>query len=226
MKQRLFSKSLLIAKSLWDRRIGRVTGFFNAPELALDQLSFRPKISKIIELLLYLAHVRPGADKYQAVKFFYLADREHLLRYGRPITNEYYYALDYGPVASVALDVLNGSFWPLRQAQIEELPFDLEKGRTKDGYETTFIKRPSREIRRDLFSKSDLKVFEEIVAKYRDASFKELYNLTHDHEAYKKAWNSRPKGSRRAQMKYEEMVEDKDARERLIEHLAPIANHI
>ena len=41
-------------------------------------LTFRPKIDKIIEALLYLAHKRPGADKYQAVKFFYLADRDHL----------------------------------------------------------------------------------------------------------------------------------------------------
>jgi hypothetical protein len=35
---------------------------------------------------LYLASKRPGVDKYQAVKFFYLADREHLNRFGRPIT--------------------------------------------------------------------------------------------------------------------------------------------
>src|ERR1700688_4962714 len=42
-------------------------------------LEYRPKIEKIVELLLYLAHKRPGADKYQAVKFFCLADREHLL---------------------------------------------------------------------------------------------------------------------------------------------------
>ena len=37
-------------------------------------LKFHPKFDKIVELLLYLAHKRPDADKYQAVKFFYLAD--------------------------------------------------------------------------------------------------------------------------------------------------------
>jgi Protein of unknown function (DUF4065) len=61
-------------------------------------LKFRPKTEKIVELMLYLAHKRPDADKYQAVKFFYLADREHLIRYGRPITFENYYAMEYGPV--------------------------------------------------------------------------------------------------------------------------------
>ena len=60
-------------------------------------LIFKPKLDKVIELLLYLAHKRPGADKYQASKFFYFADREHLARFGRPISYEPYFALWYGP---------------------------------------------------------------------------------------------------------------------------------
>ncbi len=83
-------------------------------------LKFRPKIGKIVELLLYLAHKRPGADKYQAVKFLYLADKEHFSRYGRPITFEDYYALWYGPVASNALDLLNQKRWAFERAHIEE----------------------------------------------------------------------------------------------------------
>lgn len=189
-------------------------------------LKFRPKFEKIIELLLHLAHVRPGADKYQAVKFFYLADREHLLRYGRPITNEFYYALDYGPVASITLDILNGSPWPLRQVGIRQLPFDVEEGETKDGYKTAFIRNPSREINRDLFSRSDLQVFEEVVSKYRDASFDDLFKVTHDHFAYKNAWQNRPSGTRRAEMKYDEMIDDEKKRAALVQDLDPVADHI
>jgi uncharacterized phage-associated protein len=73
-----------------------------------------------------LAHARPNADKYQAVKFFYLADREHLARHGRPITNEAYYALWYGPVASHALDLLNNDAFVLKQAGLEKLPLRLK----------------------------------------------------------------------------------------------------
>jgi hypothetical protein len=91
-------------------------------------LTFRPKLEKIVELLLYLAHKRAGADKYQAVKFFYLADREHFKPHGRPLTFDNYYALSYGPVASNALDLLHKKPWMLQRAGIKELPFETEIG--------------------------------------------------------------------------------------------------
>ena len=69
-------------------------------------LKFNAKLDKVVELLLYLAQKCPGIDKYQASKFFYLADREHLARYGRPMSFEPYYALWYGPVPTHALDLL------------------------------------------------------------------------------------------------------------------------
>jgi len=98
-------------------------------------LEFQPKLDKILELLLYLAHKRPGADKYQAVKFFYLADREHLRRYGRPITFEHYFAMWYGPVASNALDFINKNKRTMERAGLESLPFETEAGtvRMKSG---------------------------------------------------------------------------------------------
>ena len=91
-------------------------------------LKFHPKLPKIVELLLYLAHNRPGADKYQAVKFFYLADRLHLQKYGRPITNEDYFAFWYGPVASNALNLIQGDKWVMRSADLKKLPFETLKG--------------------------------------------------------------------------------------------------
>lgn len=188
-------------------------------------LNFRPKPQKIVELMLYLAHRRPGADKYQAVKFFYLADREHLIRYGRPISFESYYAMSYGPVASTVLDLLNGDLRPIASTGIEALPFEVEIGKLPNGKETTFIRKPLREVNYDLFSKSDLKVFDEIVDQYRDASFDELFAATHKHYAWKNAWNTRKQGAR-AEMFYEEMIEDKAQREALVEDIGSIVTHI
>lgn len=185
-------------------------------------LKFRPKLDKIIELLLYLSHRKPGADKYQAVKFFYLADREHLARFGRPITFDNYYALWYGPVASKALDLLEGDGWVLREAKIDSLPFKTEAGKAPNGSDTIFISSPERDVNLDLFSKSDIRVFDEILEKYGNLSFKELMDLTHEHEAYQTAWNSRRVGDR-AEMFYEEMVEDKKRRAALIEDLDPVS---
>ena len=185
-------------------------------------LKFRPKFDKIVELLLYLAQRLPGADKYQAVKFFYLADREHLARYGRPITFDNYYALWYGPVASKALDLLEGDKWVLREAKINSLPFKTEPGKAKNGSDTIFISDPEREANLDLFSKSDIRVFDEILEKYKNFSFKELMDLTHEHEAYQTAWNSRRVGDR-AEMFYEEMIEDEKRRAALVDDLDSVS---
>jgi uncharacterized phage-associated protein len=192
-------------------------------------LRFRPKFDKIVELLLYLTHVRPGADKYQTVKFFYLADREHLARHGRPITFDAYYALSYGPVASKTLDIIHKNSVVMRAAGLQNLPFETKVGKAYNGSDTIFIGRPYRNVNRDIFSKSDLKVFDEIIKRYGELSFGQLYDITHEHSAYKKAWEARGL-SARAEMDYADMigdlVVDPKKRSAMIEDLSPIAAHM
>lgn len=189
-------------------------------------LRFRPKVDKIVELLLYLAHKRPNADKYQAVKFLYLADKEHLNRYGRPLTFEVYYALDYGPVASTALDLLNGKLGALKQIGITELPFRTEVAKAANGKPTTYIREPKREVDRDRFSRSDLRVFDEIIANFGQYNFDQLYDLTHKDPAYKRAWENKPWWQNRAFMEYEDMIADGDRKADLIGDLQPVSTHM
>jgi hypothetical protein len=188
-------------------------------------LKFRPKIEKILELLLHLAYVRPGADKYQAVKFFYLADREHLIRYGRPITYEAYFALPYGPVASNAMDLLEEDRIVMKKAGIDALPFKTEV-RNVDGRLITYIREPLRAVDYSLFSKSDIRVFDEIIKKHGNNTFDDLYKLTHKHCAYLRAWENREPGVNRAEMFYDHMIEDEALRQSLIEDIGPVASHM
>ncbi len=189
-------------------------------------LEFRPKIEKILELLVYLAHKKPGVDKYQVVKFFYLADREHLNRYGRPITYESYFALPYGPVASTAMDLVEGERWILKEAGIDMLPFDTEEKPTNKGKLVTTIVGARRDVNFDLFSKSDIRVFDQIIKEYGDYSFEQLYELTHTHLAYKKAWENKKPNVKRAQMYYEDMIDDENKRAAIVEDLGPVAANI
>lgn len=190
-------------------------------------LQFRPNLEKIVELLLYLAHRKPGADKYQAVKFFYLADREHINRYGRPITSEVYFALPYGPVASKAKDLLEHDKWTMRAAGLKELPFEVEKVARPgpDKTDLVIIGKPKREVDYDLFSRSDLRVFDEILKDYGDLDFDALYKLTHDHAAYKKAWANRGH-SKRGQMAYDDMIESAEKRASVVSDIGPVAAHL
>lgn len=185
-----------------------------------SRLKFKPKYDKILELLLYLAHKRPDADHYQAVKFMYLADKEHFSRYGRPITFEKYCALQFGPVASNALDILKQSKPAMSKFGIEELPF-----RTEKLDKTIYIRAPKRAVDHDVFSISDLKVFDEIIEKYGDCSFGELYNITHGHFAYTNAWENRG-DSGSAHMAYEDMMDESSIKAAYIEELESVSDYM
>ena len=188
-------------------------------------LEFRPKLDKIVELLLYLSRARPNADKYQAVKFFYLADKEHLIRHGRPITSEMYFALKFGPVASSAMDFLNSDEITMKQAGIESLPFRTEVVQVA-GKPITYIREPFRDVDFSLFSKSDILVFDEVIKLHGNLTFDQLFELTHSHYAYTRAWNNRKYGSNRSEMRYEDMIEDKTRRDEIVRDIAPIAAHM
>lgn len=188
-------------------------------------LQFRPKPEKIVELLLYLAHTRPDADAYQAVKFLYLADREHLIRHGRPITFEQYVAMDYGPVASNALDLLEGDRGILRWAGIEALPFRTEIVPRPGKSSLTVLREPFRPVDFEVFSKSDLRVFDGVIEEYGNKTFNELYNITHNHFAYKRAWRERG-NLRSSVMRYDEMIESDELRSKILLDVGPISSHL
>ncbi len=78
-------------------------------------------------------------DKLKALKLVYFADRYHLRKYGRLITNDIYFAMELGPVASSTKDIAEGSEF-LDQAEREyankylhlESPHELVSGNSVD----------------------------------------------------------------------------------------------
>jgi len=60
-------------------------------------LSFEFKPSKFGSAVAYLAERKPGVTKKELCKLLFFADKLHLLRYGRPITGDRYFALEQGP---------------------------------------------------------------------------------------------------------------------------------
>ena len=70
----------------------------------LGRLKFQYR--KAVQALNFLARANGGRiGKLRALKLVYLADRYHLRKYGRPITNDQYIAMEYGPVASSVKDI-------------------------------------------------------------------------------------------------------------------------
>lgn len=68
------------------------------------RLSFNER--KATQAAAHLLGLRGGRMSYmKLVKLLYLADREALLRWGRPITTDRYVSMDRGPVLSRVLDL-------------------------------------------------------------------------------------------------------------------------
>jgi len=66
------------------------------------------KVQTITQAIyLILRELGQKTDKMKIVKLLFLADKYHLLHYGRTITDDSYCAMQHGPVGSIALNILN-----------------------------------------------------------------------------------------------------------------------
>jgi len=129
---------------------------------------------KIIQCLWYILSKITTADKLKLVKLTYLADKCHLLRYGRTITNDEYWAMPYGPVGSVVKDILG---------------FDPEFLSNEYEYATKMLKKSGDytfqaaiECNRDdldLLSDTDIECLDFVIEKFGDFSKKSLIDYTH-----------------------------------------------
>ena len=187
-----------------------------------SQIKYKADIDKIIEVILHLAHrlAHQGIEcsRYKIVKLVYLADVAHLNRYHRLITYDLMVAMENGPVPSATYNILKKN----RRYGInyDELPFDFIQRGTRH-----YIENPKREIKRKLFSKSDLKILNETVEKYGNWTFGQLYDLTHEHQGYERAWKS--KGSKGSNpIHYEDLIEESEEKADLVEKMIITCRHV
>ena len=63
---------------------------------------------KIIQFINFFAVQAPFREvgKLHMLKYVYFADRYHLRKYGRLVTGDTYYAMQYGPVASATKEII------------------------------------------------------------------------------------------------------------------------
>lgn len=156
---------------------------------------------KSIAALVYLASKGlPEFDRYKACKLLFLADKYHLARYARPITGDAYFAVPYGPIPSAILDRLEA----LEAGNDEQLKAYLELD--SKFTHPWFVARVAPDF--SVLSQSDLKALDRTIELFGQKNFAELKAITHAMPAYSKAWESRPEGSNRALMQYEDFFEE------------------
>ncbi|MFN8318439.1 MAG: Panacea domain-containing protein [Saprospiraceae bacterium] len=136
---------------------------------------------KSVQCLVYIAQ-QLGVDevnKMKTLKLIWLADRIHLLKYGRPITCASYLAMKNGPVASEIRDILelNSAFSDQRRSYINEFILTVPKSYN---YSVT------GSIDLDEFSDSDLDCLDIILAHFGKLDEFQLSDLSHEYPEWAK----------------------------------------
>ena len=132
---------------------------------------FRVDKAKAVEAILYVAARLDDPSFHRISKILYFADLDHLERYGRLITGDTYYAMEYGPVPSYAYDAMKDARGNHPSSDLVANAFDAAG---------MYHVRPLREAAVDFFSKSELECFDAAIAERSDKSFGQLADESHD----------------------------------------------
>ena len=122
-----------------------------------------------------------STGKLKTVKLLWLADRYHLRRYGRPIFNDFYFAMEFGPVPSSIKDLLteNNSFLGDDEKKYLNKYLVIEKNKAKTKRKPDLL----------VFSKSDIEAIEKIFTTYGNMTASELVTFSHKFPEWKKFEN-------------------------------------
>ncbi len=139
-------------------------------------MKIRKDPDKALEVLLYVAG--RTSNMYNVLKAIYVADKLHLAEYGRLIYPERFIAMNYGPVASLAYDIVKD----VRDDRRDPVMEDADDAFAVEGHHI----RPKREADLALLSESDRRCLDEAIRQCGNLTFKQLKDLTHAEPAYRR----------------------------------------
>ena len=149
----------------------------------MRQIRFRFDSEKLVQTLAFFASRGvKGLDTLKAAKLLYFADRQHLLKYGRPIVGDDYYCMKNGPIPTVSLGQIQDVVAAAPTGDHDQL-FDeyFDVDRSPKYPQLVAKKGPDM----DVFSASDVEVLEDVAQKYGPKTSWELRNLSHEAECVK-----------------------------------------
>lgn len=140
---------------------------------------------KFANVMAYLSAKVPNLTKLRAAKLLFFLDKLHLIKYGRPVIGDQYYALDRGPIPSISLDIMNevvderprGIPLPNRDVFLKYVSVE-----TKGKDHPTFHKK--KDYDPDIFSKSEMEVLEQVIREYGRKGIGALIEETHQDFAW------------------------------------------
>lgn len=163
----------------------------------LAEFDFR----KATQAIGYLARREGGQiGKLKLIKLAYLADRYHLRRYGRPIFNDAYLAMPFGPVGSSVKDIAELSTFLSSEEQKYAAQY-IEKG---TGDHTV---RSLDRADMDVFSDSEEEALTLAYDRFGKLTASALVTETHRYPEWKRHASNLEQGASRIPLSYEDFFE-------------------
>ncbi len=150
-------------------------------------IQFQFDFEKFLHLVLHLAVKVQGLDVLKLMKLIYFIDKSHLTKYGRSITGDVYYRLDYGPVPSLSYDLIKTMS---DEYQVEEKSktdreilldnIEIDKSHPNPIY----VAKHGASL--DIFADSEIETINAVILDLGGKSSIELMNLSHEDATHKK----------------------------------------
>lgn len=138
------------------------------------------KVPVILEALCYLLSKLKRADKIHLVKLMYLADKYHVMNYGRTISNDSFVAFKNGPAGSQTTDVLEFDSYVLGEY------VDLARQTIQKGERFEYL--PGEKCPIDSFemlSESDIEALDFVIGNFGNMDKWDVVSYTHSLKEWK-----------------------------------------
>ncbi len=140
----------------------------------MQSIYFIFNYKKATQALNYLAQQEGGKiNKMKVLKLIYFADRYHLRKYGRLITNDNYLAMQYGPVPSSVKDIAESHDFLDDTVKVYSLQFIQPIN--------NLVLESIAEVDRDILSESDLEALQFAWDNFGHLTQFQLAKLTHSY---------------------------------------------
>ena len=139
-------------------------------------------------------------NKMKALKLVYFADRYHLRKYGRLVTDDSYVAMEHGPVPSASRDIIESSDYLDDSAR---------------AYSERFLEAEGRELRSindldvSVLSESDMEALEFAWETFGELNQFELRTVTHQYPEWSR-WKKLLESASVVQMDLRDFLKDPD----------------
>lgn len=161
-------------------------------------------IKNSIEAIFYIVKkLNRSCDRWSVLKLLFFADRYHIRKYSRTVTDDMYYAMENGPVASIAYDVLKNKIDEESMQNYINFLFDFDYSE-----KTVLAKNVNPEL--DTLSDTDKEALNYAITTFGEYSPEDIKEISHKYPEWKRFEETLKSGRKREMIVMDDFFQNPD----------------